>query len=175
MGSYPTWGTKNNERNLSIKAKDFLTLKYSSFEKKYGTTRLRIYEAAKNTETSIEASRILGIPYKTYVSIAKSMGVFKENKRLSNIEAPLEEILQGLHPNYSSTKLKSRLIEAGIKQWKCEIIDCGISTWLGEPITLELDHINGNNSDHRLENVRILCPNCHSQTPTYRSKKRPGE
>lgn len=51
------------------------------------------------------------------------------------------------------------------KCWKC-----GISEWLEGRLTLELDHINGINSDHRPENLRFLCPNCHSQTPTYKGK-----
>jgi HNH endonuclease len=44
---------------------------------------------------------------------------------------------------------------------------CGISDWHGRPLVLELDHINGAADDHRLENLRLLCPNCHSQTDTY--------
>ena len=51
---------------------------------------------------------------------------------------------------------------------KCQI--CGISEWMGESLVLEIDHINGISNDHRLENLRILCPNCHSQTPTYKMK-----
>ena len=45
-----------------------------------------------------------------------------------------------------------------------------MGVWLDEPITLQLDHINGINNDHRIENLRILCPNCHSQTSTYAGK-----
>lgn len=47
---------------------------------------------------------------------------------------------------------------------------CGLSEWMGEPIVFELDHINGKSDDNRRENVRALCPNCHSQTPTWRGR-----
>ena len=143
-------------------------------EKTYKVTLYRIYETAKNTTTSIEAAQQLGIPYKTFVRIAKEMNIFKDAPKLQE-ETPLEEIIKGLHPNYGSTRLKQRLIDAKILEWKCSIIECGVSEWMGKPITLELDHINGNNSDHRIENLRMLCPNCHSQTSTHRFKKRPSE
>ena len=48
---------------------------------------------------------------------------------------------------------------------KCEI--CGVTNWEGKPLSFVLDHINGNAGDHRSENVRIICPNCDSQTPTF--------
>jgi Zn finger protein HypA/HybF involved in hydrogenase expression len=69
-----------------------------------------------------------------------------------------------------SFKLKGRLIAEGIKQHECEI--CGITEWNGKPAPIELDHINGNHHDNRLENLRILCPNCHAQTDTYRGKNK---
>ena len=47
---------------------------------------------------------------------------------------------------------------------------CGRTQWYGEAIPLQLDHTNGNNDDNRLENLRLLCPNCHAQTPQYRLK-----
>lgn len=49
---------------------------------------------------------------------------------------------------------------------------CDREEWLGQPIPLELDHINGNSDDHSQENLRILCPNCHAQTPTYKAKNK---
>ena len=78
---------------------------------------------------------------------------------------PLNEILKE-NTNFSSTALKHRLIFEGIKEYKCE--ECGISTWNNKEITLELHHINGNHYDNRLENLIILCPNCHSQTSTWK-------
>ncbi len=62
-------------------------------------------------------------------------------------------------------KLKERLIKCGIKENKCEI--CGIDNWMGKPISCQLHHINGVNTDNRLENLQMLCPNCHSQTDNY--------
>lgn len=70
----------------------------------------------------------------------------------------------------NSYKLKERLIEYGVKKNQCENPKCGITEWCGEPITLELHHINGNHYDNRLENLVLLCPNCHSQTSNFRGK-----
>lgn len=64
-----------------------------------------------------------------------------------------------------SAKLKIKLLKAGLKENKCEC--CGISTWQNKPITIQLHHINGNPKDNRLENLQMLCPNCHSQTENY--------
>lgn len=64
--------------------------------------------------------------------------------------------------------IRRRIIENNLIDYKCSC--CGLTEWQGRQISLELDHINGINNDNRLENLRFLCPNCHSQTVTYGSK-----
>lgn len=70
--------------------------------------------------------------------------------------------------NYQSSKLRQRLINEKIFEHKCS--RCKNIEWQGQNIPLELDHINGINNDNRLENLRLLCPNCHALTDTYRGK-----
>jgi DNA-binding CsgD family transcriptional regulator len=77
---------------------------------------------------------------------------------------PLDELLvAGVYR--SRFNLKLRLVKAGVKQKLCE--SCGIASWNGQRISLALHHVNGDRHDNRLENLQLLCPNCHSQTETY--------
>ena len=82
---------------------------------------------------------------------------------------PLSEILVKDY-EYNSNKLRKRLIIEGLKNHRCEC--CELSEWLGEPIPLELDHIDGDHYNNQFENLKILCPNCHAKTPTYRGKNK---
>ena len=61
--------------------------------------------------------------------------------------------------------LKARLLAAGLKEPSCEM--CGLTEWRSAPIALELHHVNGDGMDNRVENLVLLCPNCHSQTATW--------
>ncbi len=65
----------------------------------------------------------------------------------------------------SRTHLKARLISAGLKENRCEV--CGIVDWQGKPLNMELHHINGDGEDNRLENLQLLCGNCHAQTDNW--------
>lgn len=84
-------------------------------------------------------------------------------------KSPIEKILTKNSKSARST-VKRRLIQDGVLEYKCS--KCGISEWNGEKLSLQLDHINGINDDNRKENLRLLCPNCHSQTKTFCGKGR---
>jgi hypothetical protein len=76
--------------------------------------------------------------------------------------------------NTDTTELSTPLIRKKIAiEQKYSCLFCNLSLWLDEPITLELDHINGDNTDNRRGNLRMLCPNCHSTTPTWKTGNKP--
>lgn len=135
-----------------------------------------ILKASICCNSATSAAAFLGIQYNTYRKHATRLGVFKKNQSGKGTKKPitdhrkisLSEILAGEHPQYQTNKLRKRLFEENIKKKKCEC--CGITDWLNKPAPLELDHKDGNKNNHRLNNLRILCPNCHAQTETYRGK-----
>ena len=71
----------------------------------------------------------------------------------------------------SIPKLRRKLIQDGLKEAKCEM--CNLSKWMGKSIVLELHHIDGNRYNNDLDNLQILCPNCHSLTPNHSKKSAP--
>lgn len=74
------------------------------------------------------------------------------------------------HSTRNNQTIKRRLLrERGHKCWTC-----GLERWMGQPIPLELEHVDGDNRNNEESNLRILCCNCHAQTPTFRNKKRAG-
>lgn len=82
---------------------------------------------------------------------------------------PLEEIL--VHKKLENTwKLKNRLLREGIKEHRCEC--CGQTEWLGNPIPLEFHHKDGDRTNNTLQNIELLCPNCHTLTDNYRGSKK---
>lgn len=80
---------------------------------------------------------------------------------------PIECYLNNERP-IGSNELKRRLLKERLLPRLCS--SCGLKTWLGKPIPLELDHRDGNNQNNKLENLRLLCPNCHALTPNYRGR-----
>ncbi len=123
-----------------------------------------------------EAAATLNIHFNTLKRLALLYGCYRPNqglkggKKKTPVKFDLDKILSGDHPQFQTYKLKNRLLKEGIFIHKCAI--CGIDSWNNKQLNLELDHIDGNRINHALTNLRLLCPNCHAQTDTYRSKNR---
>lgn len=95
----------------------------------------------------------------------RTVAITSREKKISIFELLVE------NSNYSRTYLKKRLYDDGFKQRICEMPGCGQGeVWLGNKISLILDHINGVYNDNRLENLRIVCPNCNAALPTHCGK-----
>ena len=133
-----------------------------------------IIDAANSSTSMSQAAAKCGLHFSTFKRRALKLNVYKTNqgskdaKKDWQVKIDLNEILEGKHPSYQTYKLRNRLIKNGILEYKCSV--CKIHEYNDLPLTLELDHINGVRTDHRLCNLRLLCPNCHSQTNTWRGK-----
>ena len=134
-----------------------------SFSIRQVLNKLGLKEAGGNYDTTKRRIKKLNIDISHFTGQLWSKGKTLGPKR--EIDYYLKENIV-----VQSFRLRNRLISEGIKQHKCEC--CGITEWRGQPTPIELDHINGDNTDNRLENLRLLCPNCHALTDTYRGKNK---
>lgn len=128
----------------------------------------------QNSKTMAEAAIKLNLHFNTFKSKAKKLNCYVPNQggkgtikpKAKKIDTDL--ILNGGYSQFQTFKLKKRLIEENILENKCDI--CGINSWNNIILKLELHHKDGNRFNHKLENLQLLCPNCHSQTSSFRGK-----
>lgn len=130
--------------------------------------------AIQNSSSIREILRYLGLSASgdAYKQVRKWAGThdleLPKSFRPAYKRMTLEDKLQKGVPVKSSTLLVE-LVAAGLKKNQCE--KCGQDNlWHGEPLTLHLDHIDGDHDNNLIENLRILCPHCHQQTPTFGAK-----
>jgi hypothetical protein len=160
----------------------------SHFEREVRWTREILEDAVSVSTNMCEVLRHLGLGvvggHHTHISRRiKAYGIdtshFTAAARTENMRdnryrrAPAEILVEELPAHAKRTpsnRLKRAMLELGIKE-QCSL--CGIeAVWLGEPLPLEVDHIDGNWRNNRVENLRLLCPNCHSTTDTYRGRSK---
>lgn len=132
-------------------------------------------EVCKTSLTMAQAAKKLGIHFNSFKKRALELNCYFTNQsgkgtnKKTTFRHKLEDILVE-NSSYQSHKLKNRLIKEGLKEHKCE--NCNNTEWLGQPIPIELHHIDGDDSNNLLENLQLLCPNCHSLTETFRAKNK---
>lgn len=126
----------------------------------------------------IQISRMLGIKQDTLNRHLKRLGINYAGNQ-NRVGQPhyeqrtLASEYFGTEKPIQSSLLKQKLINEGIKESKCE--RCGLSEWMGKPIPLELHHKNGNHYDNNLENLEILCSNCHMQAHNCSNPQKKSE
>lgn len=124
----------------------------------------------EESKTKQEAYYKLNMHRNTFEKYLKIFNYSFQNKsKRSGLKYDLQDILDGKYPGYSTSHLHDKLLKEGVKEYKCE--KCGISEWFGQRIPIELHHIDGNHNNNSLDNLIFLCPNCHSITDNFKSKK----
>lgn len=117
----------------------------------------------------IDTSHFTGLLWSKGQTAATNPLIKAQAKKISR---PNDEILVENSPATNSKSVRRAALESGIA-YRCAISECSNpGEWLGKPVVLHLDHINGVNNDNRIENLQFLCPNCHQQTPTWGNRKR---
>jgi hypothetical protein len=129
-------------------------------------------DAAARFKSDYGSTRSLRSCYRAVMRLIKTRGLDTSHFKLGSTglapacKVPLAKILVKNSPYMSTHRIKLRCIEAGLLRNECYA--CGLGPkWSGKTLALQLDHINGVNDDHRIKNLRVLCPNCHSQTDTW--------
>jgi hypothetical protein len=133
------------------------------FGRRYDWDEIRAFYDAGHSIT--ECQRRFGFSRQAWWD-AISRGAIEPRPRLEP-----DEVLFTRGRRRNRYHLKGRLLLSGLKEMRCE--RCGVSEWRGVGLPLELHHINGDGLDNRLENLLLLCPNCHSQTDTWGGRNKP--
>lgn len=137
-------------------------------------------KVCQSSLTMAEAARKLGMHYNTFIRWAKKFGCYSPNQGGKGTKKsprpdriPTQDIIEGKYPDYNTFRLKGRLIREGYKEDRCELCGWAQKRHPDDEFTpCELHHKDGNSHNHLLNNLIILCPNCHSLTDNYRAKNK---
>jgi len=145
---------------ISYHARHLGIRRLTKFTRRYNWTEVQRYYDAGHSIT--ECQEHFGFARTTFMDAVKRGDVVSRAQAM-----PIEALLAAPR---NRAHVKRRLLAAGLKENRCEV--CGLTEWLGEPLSMALHHINGDGKDNRLENLQFLCPNCHSQTENFSGRGR---
>jgi len=155
---------------------------YGRGRESYNLPETDIRYAIANTQSNAEAARFMKVSFSTWKKYAKlyidresgktlydlhtnqaGVGITKDTSRATSGPYPIDEILEGKHPNYPSWKLRNRLFALNIFQEECGCCGYAERRVTDDTVPLLLDHIDGNETNHCIENLQMLCLNCYYQ------------
>lgn len=120
--------------------------------------------------TMAKAAAKLNLHFNTFKKYAIKYDCYFPNQSGRGIKKSIKKRISSLEDYSSRASVRRAILKENLIEYKCS--ECNVKTWNGKILSLHLDHINGINNDNRLENLRFLCPNCHSQTETYTGKNK---
>jgi len=120
--------------------------------------------------TMARAAVKLGLHFNTFKRYALKYNCYKPNQAGKGIKKNIRRRITRIEDYATRASVRKEILRNNFLPYNCS--ECGIEEWNGKKLSLHLDHINGKNGDHRLDNLRFLCPNCHSQSSTYAGRNK---
>jgi len=133
-------------------------------------TKQQFIEICNRNLTMAKAAAELGLHFNTFKKYAIEYKCYKPNQSGKGIKKNIPERISNLNDYSSRSSVRKVVINKNLIPYECN--NCGITEWEGQKLSLHLDHIDGNNWNHDLSNLRFLCPNCHSLTETYTGRNK---